>query len=99
MTDMNQPKLSGIVRMIRTTFTIILVCQVVAGTIFAVYFHLYGYYDNWRDAIFYGFYQAISAVTNSGFDVTGNSILPFSHDYFFLTCIMILIFIGGSDFQ
>ena len=94
MTDMNQPKLSGIVRMIRTTFTIILVCQVVAGTIFAVYFHLYGYYDNWRDAIFYGFYQAISAVTNSGFDVTGNSILPFSHDYFFLTCIMILILSG-----
>lgn len=98
MTDMNQPKLSGIVRMIRTTFTIILVCQLVAGTIFAVYFHLYGYYDNWRDAIFYGFYQAISAVTNSGFDVTGNSILPFSHDYFFLTCIMILIFIGGIGF-
>ena len=29
------------------------------------------------------FYQAISAVTNSGFDVTGNSILPFAHDYFF----------------
>lgn len=55
MTDMNQPKLSGIVRMIRTTFTIILVCQLVAGTIFAVYFHLYGYYDNWRDAIFMGF--------------------------------------------
>ncbi|MFU1881242.1 potassium transporter TrkG, partial [Enterococcus faecium] len=84
MTDMNQPKLSGIVRMIRITFTIILLCQAISGAIFSIYFYFNGYYDNWRDALFYGFYQAISAVTNSGFDVTGNSILPFAHDYFFL---------------
>ncbi|MGH0006414.1 TrkH family potassium uptake protein [Enterococcus gallinarum] len=98
MTDMNQPKLSGIVRMIRITFTIILLCQAISGAIFSVYFYFNGYYDNWRDALFYGFYQAISAVTNSGFDVTGNSILPFAHDYFFLICIMFLIFIGGIGF-
>ena len=98
MTDMNQPKLSGIVRMIRITFTIILLCQAISGAIFSIYFYFNGYYDNWRDALFYGFYQAISAVTNSGFDVTGNSILPFAHDYFFLICIMFLIFIGGIGF-
>ena len=34
MTDMNQPKLSGIVRMIRITFTIILLCQAISGAIF-----------------------------------------------------------------
>lgn len=98
MTDMNQPRLSGIVRMIRTTFTIILACQLSAGVIFSIYFYLKDYYSNWRDAIFYGFYQAISAVTNSGFDVTGNSILLYAHDYFFLIFIMFLIFIGGIGF-
>lgn len=98
MIDMNQPRLSGIVRMIRTTFIIILSCQLIAGAIFSLHFYLQGYYDTWRDAIFYGFYQAISAVTNSGFDVTGNSIFPFANDYFFLIGIMLLIFIGGIGF-
>ncbi|KAF1304563.1 TrkH family potassium uptake protein [Enterococcus saccharolyticus] len=98
MTDMNQPRLSGIVRMIRTTFTIILMFQAIGGSIFAIYFKAMGYYDNWLDAIFYGFYQAISAVTNSGFDVTGESILPFANDYLFLISIMFLIFVGGIGF-
>jgi len=98
MTDMNQPKLSGIVRMIRITFTMILVIQFLAGLSFAVYFKLAHYYPDWYHAIFYGFYQAISAVTNSGFDVTGNSILPFANDPIFLLSIMFLIFIGGIGF-
>lgn len=98
MTDMNQPRLSGIVRLIRTTFTIILAFQGVFGVFFSLYFKFQGYYDSWYDAIFYGFYQAISAVTNSGFDVTGDSIMPLAHDYFFLFWIIFLIFIGGIGF-
>lgn len=98
MTDMNQPRLSGIVRLIRTTFVILLAAQAAFGVLFSIYFYIRGYYQNWRDAIFYGFYQSISAVTNSGFDVTGDSIRPFANDYFFLIAIMILIFIGGIGF-
>ena len=84
MTDMNQPRLSGIVRLIRTTFLILIWFQVIFGSLFSLYFYISGYYTNWRDAIFYGFYQAISAVTNSGFDISGDSIIPFAHDYLFL---------------
>lgn len=98
MTDMNQPRLSGIVRLIRITFTILLWFQIIFGTFFSIYFYYRGYFDHWRDAIFYGFYQSISAVTNSGFDVTGRSIEPFAHDYLFLILIMFLIFIGGIGF-
>lgn len=98
MADMNQPRLSGIVRMIRTTFTIILVCQLIGGTVFGIYFKTMGYYEHWTDAIFYGLYQAISAVTNSGFDVTGESIVPYANDTLFLVSIMFLIFIGGIGF-
>ena len=98
MTDMNQPRLSGIVRLIRITFTMILVFQVSFGLLFAGYFLWHGYYQKIGDALFYGFYQAISAVTNSGFDVTGDSIIPFAHDYLFLLAIMFLIFIGGIGF-
>lgn len=98
MTDMNQPKLSGIVRMIRMTFTIIIWFQVIFGIFFSFYFYIKDYYNNLSEDIFYGFYHAVSAVTNSGFDITGNSIAPFAHDYFFLTLIMGLIFIGGIGF-
>ncbi|HEO0693176.1 TPA: TrkH family potassium uptake protein [Enterococcus faecium] len=98
MTDMNQPRLSGIVRLIRITFAILIWFQLLFGTFFSIYFYYRGYFDRWRDAVFYGFYQAISAVANSGFDVTGDSIKPFAHDYFFLILIMFLIFVGGIGF-
>lgn len=98
MTDMNQPKLSGIVRLIRITFTIILWFQLIFGTFFSIYFYFSGYYTTWSKAIFFGFYQSISAVTNSGFDVTGDSIMPFANDYLFLIVIMFLIFVGGIGF-
>ncbi|HAP8073085.1 TrkH family potassium uptake protein [Enterococcus faecium] len=98
MTDMNQPRLSGIVRLIRITFAILIWFQLLFGTFFSIYFYYRGYFDRWRDAVFYGFYQAISAVTNSGFDVTGDSIKPFAHDYFFLILTMFLIFVGGIGF-
>ena len=98
MTDMNQPRLSGIVRLIRITFAILIWFQLLFGTFFSIYFYYRGYFDRWRDAVFYGFYQAISAVTNSGFDVTGDSIKPFAHDYFFLILIMFFFFVGGIGF-
>lgn len=98
MTDMNQPRLSGIVHLIRTTFLILISFQIIGGILFGLYFKLKGHYDNWFDAFFNGLYQAISAVTNSGFDVTGHSILPYSTDYLFLFGIMFLIFIGGIGF-
>jgi len=98
MTDMNQPRLSGIVRLIRTTFTIILGLQIFSGIGFSLYLKLRGYYDHWLDAFYYGFYEAISSVTNSGFDISGHSILPFANDFLFLTAMMVLIFIGGIGF-
>lgn len=98
MADMNQPKLSGIVRLIRTTLGILLLIQLLFGVIFSVHFYLTEQHPDVIESIFYGFYQAISAVTNSGFDVTGTSLIPYSHDFFFLIMIIILITIGGIGF-
>ncbi|WP_422397117.1 TrkH family potassium uptake protein [Tetragenococcus halophilus] len=98
MTDMNQPRLSGIVRLIRTTFVIILGVQIISGIGFSIYLKLNEYYTSWTDAFYYGFYQAVSSVTNSGFDVTGDSVSPYANDFLFLLTIMFLIFIGGIGF-
>lgn len=98
MTDMNQPRLSGTVRLIRTTLLILTWIQIIFGIIFSIHFYLQGYYPTIKEAVFYGFYQSISAVTNSGFDITGDSLMPFAKDEFFLILIMLLIFIGGIGF-
>ncbi|GCF95127.1 Ktr system potassium uptake protein D [Enterococcus florum] len=98
MTDMNQPRLSGVVNLIRITLTMLLCIEAIFGVLFSAYFYWKGYYSTLRESIFYGFYQSISAVTNSGFDVSGDSIIPFAHDSLFILLIMLLIFIGGIGF-
>ncbi len=98
MTDMNQPRLSGTVRLIRTTVLILIWVQLLFGLLFSLYFYLSGHMKNIQSALFYGFYQAISAVTNSGFDITGDSLIPYQQNYLFLLLIMFLIFIGGIGF-
>lgn len=98
MTDMNQPKLSGIVRLIRTTLAILLCLQLIFGVIFSIHFYIHDLHATWHEAFFHGFYQSISAVTNSGFDITGMSIMPYKQDPFFLIAIMFLIAIGGIGF-
>lgn len=98
MTDMNQPKLSGTVRLIRTTLFIMIGLQLLFGVFFSVYFYFSHQFQTVSDSLFYGFYQSISSVTNSGFDVTGDSIMPFRLNSLFLLVIMFLIFIGGIGF-
>lgn len=57
MTDMNQPKLSGTVRLIRTTILIILGFEFVGGVILSTYFYIF---SDWPLKKFYfmGFLQA-----------------------------------------
>lgn len=98
MTDMNQPKLSGIVRLIRTTIKLLIAIQIIFGIIYSFHFYFTDIHATVSESIFFGFYQAVSAVTNSGFDVTGASITPYKNDFFFLITTMILIVIGGIGF-
>ncbi|MDK1716172.1 TrkH family potassium uptake protein [Dellaglioa algida] len=97
-TDMNQPRLSGNVRLVYTIFGIMLAIQAVFGVIFSCYLYARDGFEHLAKSIFDGFYISISALTNAGFDITGQSIIPYSKDYFFLFLIMILIFIGGLGF-
>lgn len=98
MTDMNQPKLSGIVKLIRVSMKFLIAVQLLFGIIFSIHFYFTDSHATIQESIFYGFYQAISATTNSGFDVTGASIVPYKQDFFFLGCTMLLIMVGGIGF-
>jgi len=98
MIDMNQPKLSGIVRLIKRTMLLLLAVQLVFGFIFGLYFQHIRRATSFGMNMFWGLYESVSAVTNSGFDVTGTSLIPFANHESFLLAIMFLIFIGGIGF-
>lgn len=96
--DMNQPRLSGTVRLAYSVFGLMMLLQFFFGILFSLYLYFTQGYEQLSSAFFEGFYIAISAVTNAGFDITGTSIMPFRHDYLFLLAIIFLIGIGGIGF-
>lgn len=98
MTDMNQPRLSGSVKLIKNTVYTLLGIQFAFGIIFSIRFYFSNHHETFREAVFQGFYQSISAVTNSGFDVTGMSATPYAKDYLFIIFLIFLIMIGGIGF-
>lgn len=96
--DMNQPRLSGTVRLSYSVFILMVLLQLFFGMLFSIYFTYQNGISHLKEAIFNGFYISISAVTNAGFDITGNSLAPFRHNYIFLLTIMFLIMLGGIGF-
>ena len=46
-----------------------------------------------------GLFVSISATTNGGLDITGQSLVPYAKDYFVQTIVMFLIILGSIGFQ
>ena len=45
-----------------------------------------------------GLFVSISATTNGGLDITGQSLVPYAKDYFVQTIVMFLIILGSIGF-
>src|SRR5690625_2352578 len=56
------------------------------------------YYPTVKEAYLHGFFGTISAISNGGFDITGESLIPFKSDYFIQTIYMLLIVLGAIGF-
>lgn len=98
MVDQNRSTLSGLVRLMKLVFMMALVFEVVGALIFTVYFYTAGYAPTWQRAIYEGVYHAIASFTNAGFDIFGNSMMDFSHDYFVQLVTILLIMLGAIGF-
>ncbi|APH07096.1 Ktr system potassium uptake protein D [Bacillus weihaiensis] len=96
MTDQNQVNLSGIVSLIKQIIVLILIIEFFGGLILGTYF--LKYFNTWQEAYLQGFFTSISATTNGGFDITGQSLIPFAHDYFIQFVIILLIVLGAIGF-
>ncbi|MDC3417470.1 TrkH family potassium uptake protein [Aquibacillus salsiterrae] len=94
--DQNRSTLSGLVRLMLRILQIIILIEVIGTIILSTYFLTY--FDTWQEALLQGFFGAVSATTNAGFDITGASLIPFADDYFVQFINMVLLILGAIGF-
>src|SRR6056297_62506 len=93
--DLNQFKISGLVRLVRYVIGFTLMFEGVGALI--MFTRLLNDYDVVR-AMYLAVFHAVSAFNNAGFDLFGNSLESFTGDITINFVIMILIIIGGIGF-
>lgn len=96
MTDQNQTNFEGMVRLIKQIILVLLTVEFIAFLVLGTYF--LRYFSSPGEAYLHGFFGTISAVTNGGFDITGESLIPFQHDYFVQFLNILLIIFGAIGF-
>ncbi|HHY73985.1 MAG TPA: TrkH family potassium uptake protein [Bacillus bacterium] len=96
MTDQNQSTFSGLVYLIKQILYLIIIIELIGAIVLGTYF--LKYYGTWQEAYLHGLFLSISATTNAGFDITGESLIPFANDYFVQFITMLLIILGAIGF-
>lgn len=96
MMDHNQHSLSGVVSLIIEIIKILLLIEAIGALILTFYFTQF--YETLSQAFIHGLFAAVSATTNGGFDITGQSLMMYHNDYFVQIINMILIMLGAIGF-
>ncbi|MBP1968275.1 Trk-type K+ transport system membrane component [Virgibacillus natechei] len=96
MADQNQTSFAGMVRLIKQIVYVLLTVEFIAFIVLGTYY--LQYFPTTGEAYLQGLFGTISAVTNGGFDITGQSLIPFQDDYFVQFIMMLLIIFGAIGF-
>lgn len=96
MTDQNQTNFGGMVTFIQQIVRLIICIEVISTLVFTLYYLTY--FSTISEAFIHGLFSTISALSNGGFDITGNSYIPYKDDYFIQIMSMALIIIGAIGF-
>lgn len=96
MLDQNRLDLAGLVRLIRDILFLSLAIELLGALILGTYF--YFSYSYGAEAFLYGLFSSISAFTNAGFDIFGNSLGNFADDYLVQIVHMFLMIAGAIGF-
>ncbi|WP_100407008.1 TrkH family potassium uptake protein [Bacillus solitudinis] len=96
MTDQNRGTFSGLVDLMKQILTLILIIEAIGALLLGTYF--LRYFPSWQEAFLQGFFASVSATTNAGFDITGQSLIPFANDYYVQTINMVLLTLGAIGF-
>ncbi|MBJ6360465.1 TrkH family potassium uptake protein [Paenibacillus sp. GCM10012307] len=98
MVDQNRNNLSGLVQLLKLVFILTLIIEGVGALILTIYFKLAGVYSDWLTSFVHSAFHSISAFTNSGFDIYGDSLTTFSGDYMLQIITMLLVLLGAIGF-
>lgn len=96
MTDQNRHTFSGLVHLMLQILYLFIIIEAIGTIILGIYF--LNYFPTWQEAFVQGFFGAVSAATNAGFDITGESLAPFADDYFVQTINILLLVFGAIGF-
>ncbi|TSI04205.1 TrkH family potassium uptake protein [Lysinibacillus sp. BW-2-10] len=96
MIDHNQYHVSGVVQLLKEIVKLLFIIEAIGAFILSIHFHQY--FDTWGESVKHGIFASISATTNGGFDLTGESLKPYHNDYFVQFITMILIVLGAIGF-
>lgn len=96
MVDQNQISFSGLVKLMRGILGVAVGIELIGAMILGTYY--LNYFDTTFEAYYQGAFSALSAFTNAGFDITGQSLIPFADDYFVQLVHILLIFSGAIGF-
>ncbi|MDQ0090985.1 Trk-type K+ transport system membrane component [Paenibacillus anaericanus] len=96
MVDNNQFELSGLVQLVKEILKIIVFAELIGGLILGFYY--LRFFSTWEEAFLQGLFASVSATTNAGMDITGNSLIPFAGDYFVQLVTITLIIFGTIGF-
>lgn len=96
MVDHNQLALSGLVQLVREIIKLIILIELLGAFILGV--HFLNYYPTWKEAFLQGLFASVTATTNAGMDITGQSLVPYANDYFVQLITIILIILGAIGF-
>lgn len=93
--QLNQKSMSGLVKLTKYVLLSTLAIEGIGSILLSIRFiPIYG----WIKGIWFSIFHSISAFCNAGFDITGNSIVPFAGDFVINITISLLVILGGIGF-
>ena len=98
MIDQNRNNLAGLVDLMRLVLILTLAIELIGTVLFAGYFYLSGFTASIGRAFYYGLFHSVSAFTNAGFDLFGDSFVRYSGSYYIQALSMLLIVSGAVGF-
>ncbi|HZK33635.1 MAG TPA: TrkH family potassium uptake protein [Tissierellaceae bacterium] len=94
--QLNQKSMSGLVRLTIYVLIATFAIEAVGAILLSIRFiPIYGL----GKGIWFSIFHSISAFCNAGFDITGNSIVPFAGDLLVSMIISLLVILGGIGFS
>lgn len=91
---LNQMTISGVVRLTQYIILITLLIEFIGGTILAIRL----YPELGSQGIYFGYWHAVSAFCNAGFDLFGTSLTNYVDDITVNIAVSLLIILGGIGF-